>query len=93
MNRYKKSANTRRNEWLRSRRKQALPLNLRMAKWVALPVSKDNHLAGDLSQEPITIIELRKQEADQTNWFLAENDSPIRYEPYSTWVNYKWKKK
>jgi hypothetical protein len=63
-----------------------------MAKWVALPVSKDDYLAGDLSAQPLTIAELRKQEADQTNWYLAHNNSPIRYEPYSAWANYKWKK-
>ena len=91
-NTHKKTANNRRNERIRGRIK-TLPDELRMGKWVALPVNKNNNMAGDLDAEPKFMVELRKQEADQTNYFAIDNKLDVRYEPYSTWVNNKWKKR
>lgn len=91
-NRYKKTANNRRNQRLRGRTKR-LPDELRMAKWVALPVNKHNITVGDLDAEPLYTEDLRKQEADATNYFCIQNNQDIRLEPYSTWINNKWKKR
>tara|TARA_R100000008_G_scaffold44268_1_gene25737 strand:+ start:807 stop:1163 length:357 start_codon:yes stop_codon:yes gene_type:complete len=95
---YKKSANTRKNEWRRwsrwhpSRRKPLSP-ELVMAMWVGLPVDPNNPSVGDLDAEPLMETELRKQEADATNYFLIENNQPMRYEPKARWLENKWKKR
>ena len=93
MNRYKKSANTRRNEWIRSRIKKPLIGELVMSTWVCLPVHPTDFLRGDLDAEPLFEVELRKQEADATNYFLIHNSQETRYEKKSEWVSHKWKKK
>ena len=92
MNRYKKSANTRRNEWIRSRPKP-MPDELKMHTWVSLPVSEVDNTRGDLNKEPLLEVELRKQEADYTNKFLILNNQPQRYEKKSEWINQKWRNK
>ena len=92
LNLHKKTANNRRNERIRGRIK-TLPDELKMGKWVALPPNKHNRNVGDLDAEPLFIEELRKQEADATNYFCIENNQDIRYEPYSAWINNKWKKR
>jgi len=92
MNRYKKSANTRRNEWIRSRAK-IVPDELRMSTWVLLPACPLDNSRGDLNAVPQAEVELRKQEADYTNYFLIQNSQPQRYEKKSDWINNKWRKK
>lgn len=97
--RYQKNANTRRNEWRRrsrwhpSRHRKPLEPHLRMYQWVVLPVDPNNSERGDLDAEPIGEIELRKQEADFTNYFLIQNGQTQRYEMKSEWINHKWKKR
>ena len=92
MNRYKKSRNTRRNEWIRSRPKPLAGIH-KMDVWVALPISSTNNERGDLDAQPSMEVELRKQEADHTNYFLIHNNQSIRYEKKSDWIKNKWRKK
>ena len=93
MNLYKKRANTKRNEWLRStRRKKPIHDDLVMDTWVGLPISEDG-VTGDLNAEPVVEVELRKQEADATNDFLKEFNQLIRYEKKSDWAKQKWRNK
>ncbi len=89
---YKKSSVTRRNEWFR-RMPKRLEGHLQMFMWVCLPVSLRDNERGDLDAQPLGELELRKQEADFTNYFLIENGQPQRYEKKSEWLNHKWKKK
>ena len=91
-NRYKKSANQRRNERIRNKRKQ-IPPEQRMFEWVALSVDPQNNERGDLSSQPKFKIKSRKWEIDEINYFSIHNNQHIRYEKESTWLNYKWKQK
>jgi len=97
-NRYKKTANNRRNayrrwsRWHPSRRKPLLGIH-KMDVWVALPVSPTDNERGDLDAQPSMEVELRKQEADHTNYFLIHNNQSIRYEKKSDWLKNKWEKR
>ncbi len=93
-NRHKKTANSRRNEWIRGKPKP-LAEHFRMDTWVALPVSPENNMLGDLNAEPRFEVQLRKCEADQTNHFCIQNKQDYRYEKKSSWLNIwrQWNRK
>ena len=90
-NRYKKTANNRKNE-LRRLRPPPLADCFKLDTWVMLPVDPNND-RGDLNAQPTLEVELRRQEADFTNDFLIEHNQPQRYEKKSDWLINKWKKK
>jgi len=91
-NRHKKTHNTRRNEWHRGKRKR-LEGHLIMSQWVMLPVDPNDPRRGDMNAEPLMEVQLRKQEADFTNYFNIENGQPQRLEKKSEWITNKWNKK